>query len=91
MTLHSGDPVVSTLTAVIRSGDVESLERLLAERPDLASARVGDDKGGSRTPLHLATDWPGHFPKLDIARNQGAEDLVEWLRGQGARSASELS
>jgi len=62
VTLHNGDPVASSLTAAIRSGDIESLERLLAERPALAAARVGDDQAGSRTLLHLATDWPGHFP-----------------------------
>ena len=36
--------------------------RLLAEHPDLAAARIGDPDGMSRTLLHAATDWPGHFP-----------------------------
>jgi ankyrin repeat protein len=30
--------------------------------PDLASARLVDEKGGSGTPLHAAADWPGFFP-----------------------------
>lgn len=42
----------------IRSGDLEALKRLLGESPDLATAKIG----GSRTLLHVATDWPGHFP-----------------------------
>ncbi|GAA3446526.1 ankyrin repeat domain-containing protein [Planomonospora venezuelensis] len=55
------DPVAVALTAAIRSGDLEGLRRLLAERPGLAAARIGDT-GMSRTALHAATDWPGHFP-----------------------------
>jgi ankyrin repeat protein len=43
------------------------LRRLLAERPGLATARLGDydgrpDGGMSRTLLHVVTDWPGHYP-----------------------------
>jgi uncharacterized protein len=62
VTLEGRDPIVGALLAAIRGGDLEALDRLLAERPELASARIVDDKGGSRTPLHIATDWPGHFP-----------------------------
>src|SRR5439155_3538242 len=46
-------------------GDVESLKRLLEENASLATARLGDPydcKGMSRSLLHVATDWPGHFP-----------------------------
>lgn len=42
----------------IHSGDVEALKTLLRASPDLANARVD----GKRTLLHVATDWPGHFP-----------------------------
>src|SRR5258707_3128240 len=42
----------------ISSGDTESLKRLLSQNSNLANARI-DDK---RTLLHVATDWPGHFP-----------------------------
>jgi hypothetical protein len=38
---------------------VESLQRLLAENMGLVNARIKDDKGCSRTPLHVVTDWPG--------------------------------
>ena len=44
----------------IRSGDVPALRRLLASDPALATARLD----GSRTLLHVATDWPGHFPNV---------------------------
>ena len=42
----------------ISSGDTKSLKRLLSQNSNLANARI-DDK---RTLLHVATDWPGHFP-----------------------------
>jgi ankyrin repeat protein len=47
----------------IRVGDVGSLNRLLDEDPGLANVRVRGD-GGERTLLHVATDWPGHFPNV---------------------------
>jgi uncharacterized protein len=65
LTLPHGDPVAVELTAVIHAGDVDRLRRLLAERPELAAARmIGRHgvEGGWRTPLHAATDWPGYFP-----------------------------
>jgi ankyrin repeat protein len=62
VTLAREDPVASTLVATIRAGDLQGLERLLGEHPGLATARIADDQGSSRTPLHIVTDWPGHLP-----------------------------
>ena len=45
--------------AAIQAGDVEALERLLAQDPSHATARVGP-----RTLLHIATDWPGGLPRV---------------------------
>lgn len=45
----------------VRSGDVSALGKLLALYPELAAARLGGMARG-RTPLHVATDWPGYFP-----------------------------
>lgn len=42
----------------ISSGDTKTLRRLLKQNPTLANARVD----AQRTLLHVATDWPGHFP-----------------------------
>jgi ankyrin repeat protein len=42
----------------VRGGDIVALQRLLAADPALATARVD----GCRTLLHVAADWPGHFP-----------------------------
>jgi hypothetical protein len=59
------DPLAVAVVGTIHKGDVESLQRLLQENPRLATARLDDPnecKGMSRSLLHVATDWPGHFP-----------------------------
>jgi ankyrin repeat protein len=55
----SGDP--DALAAAIQAGDVATLQDMLAENPGLASAPLGSGYG-TRTPLHVVTDWPGYFP-----------------------------
>ena len=62
MNLAPTDPSAVRLTDAVRSGALGELARLLNERPGLANARLADRRGGSRTPLHVAADWPGHFP-----------------------------
>ncbi len=59
--LSKDDPAVRALVEAIRAGDVSSVRQALAERPGLAAARLVDEKGGSGTALHTATDWPGFF------------------------------
>ena len=59
----------------IRVGDVETLARLLKEDPTLVTARLSGD-GGERTLLHIATDYPGHFPNVRAS--------VEMLIAHGA-------
>jgi len=51
--------MIECITA-IRTGDINSLNRLLEENPVLAQSRID----GQRTLLHVATDWPGHFPNI---------------------------
>jgi hypothetical protein len=65
--LPHGDPVAIELTGVIQRGDLEALRRLIAERPELVSVHMIGRKGGWRTPLHAATDWPGYFPGAPAA------------------------
>jgi hypothetical protein len=79
LTLPHGDPVALELIAAIHAGDLDTLRRLLVERPELASARmIGRHglEGGWRTPLHAAADWPGYFP--------AAPRAVEMLLAAGA-------
>jgi uncharacterized protein len=61
VTLRESDSIAAALVEAIRTGNLESLLRLLADNPGLAVVRI-HDKGGLRTPLHIATDWPGYFP-----------------------------
>jgi uncharacterized protein len=62
--LPEDHPTAVAVTAAIRGGRLEALERLLAESPELATARIVDARGVGRSLLHLATDWPGHFPAV---------------------------
>lgn len=63
-TIDTQEPLAVAVVEAIQSGEVPALQRLLDEHPGLAAARLGDDdpEGMSRTLLHVATDWPGHFP-----------------------------
>jgi hypothetical protein len=62
MVLRADDPLALAATEAVQTGDLETLARLLAEHPGLATAVIGDYPDGmSRTLLH-ATDWPGHYP-----------------------------
>lgn len=46
--------------AAIQSGDVAALKAFLARNPGAVTERPD----GKRTLLHIATDWPGHFPNV---------------------------
>jgi ankyrin repeat protein len=61
ITMPSDDPVAVRLIQAIRGGDVDGLIALLDESPGSAAARL-EGRRGSRTALHVATDWPGYFP-----------------------------
>src|SRR5690349_12681789 len=68
--LPHGDPDAVELTAAIHGGDLDTLGRLIGERPELATVRmIGRHgvEGGWRTPLHAASDWPGYFPLAPAA------------------------
>lgn len=61
--LSASDPVAVGVVAAIQQGDVEGLRSLLGENPGLARARIGEGLDDlARSLLHIATDWPGHFP-----------------------------
>ncbi len=57
--LQTMSDALADAVAVIRVGDVDELGRLLAAHSDLATAFLGP-----RSLLHVATDWPGHFPRV---------------------------
>jgi uncharacterized protein len=93
--LRPDDPRAIAAVEAIRAGDIEELKRLLRNDQDLATAVIRDengDDGVSRTLLHMATDWPGHFPdvattievlvdagaKVDARNAPGTETPLHW-------------
>lgn len=64
--IDTRDPLAIAVVDAIQKGNILELTRLLADNPDLSKARLGDNDpcGMSRTLLHVATDWPGHFPNI---------------------------
>jgi uncharacterized protein len=75
MLLAADDALAVAATSAVQAGDLDTLIRLLDDNPDLAAARIGDDTT-SRTLVHAATDWPGHFP--------GVRQVIAALVGAGA-------
>jgi ankyrin repeat protein len=57
LNIGASEPLAVAVVKAIHSGDLDGLKRLLADNPDLATARINQ-----RSPLHLVADWPGHFP-----------------------------
>jgi ankyrin repeat protein len=62
LVLQHTDALSIATKAAIANGEVSALADLLEATPGLAHWRVVDQKGAGRTLLHIATDWPGHFP-----------------------------
>ena len=62
--LRDNEPLAISAAKAIQTGNLEALQQLLGENPSLSIARFEDHKRKeeSRTVLHIATDWPGHFP-----------------------------
>jgi ankyrin repeat protein len=68
MTLPGSDPRAIELVLAVQGGDLAALRGLLTAHPGLVNARIaGRGRGRFRTPLHLATDWPGYFPNAPAA------------------------
>lgn len=68
------NPVHQAAMAAIREGDLAGLARAISSRPELPRQRLV--RHGGRTLLHVATDWPGHFP--------GVADTIAALVSAGA-------
>ncbi len=68
MILPSSEPLATSVTTAIRSGDLDGLRALLTDHSGLAAAAI-EFPDAERTLLHIATDWPGHFPNnVDTVR-----------------------
>ena len=66
MEIRTADPLAQALTIAIHAGDVEALRQLLDGDPLISKVRIVDPKGASRSLLHIAVDWPGHFPRVSL-------------------------
>ena len=64
--IDAGDPLAVAATQAVQQGDAAQLRQLLTEHPELAVAAIGTvgPRGMTRTLLHVATDWPGHYPNV---------------------------
>lgn len=62
LTIPAGDDRAAALVTAIQAGGVDAVQRHLHDAPAMATARLVDARGVARTLLHVATDWPGHFP-----------------------------
>ena len=84
-TIREDDPLASELVAAIRGGDVARLRELLADDPQLAGAQIADVRcDDTRSLLHVATDWPGHFPNgSEVVRTLAAAGSELDARGGG--------
>src|SRR5215467_4560962 len=60
--IQDDNPLAVALVSAIRQGDVDAVGSLVREHAGLASARIRDAEGGTRSLLHVVTDWPGYFP-----------------------------
>lgn len=62
--IDTREPIAIAVVEAIRTGNIPVLKCLLSENPGLATAALGGDGDGgmARSLLHVATDWPGHFP-----------------------------
>lgn len=63
-TIPEDDLLAQSIVAAIKEGQTDLLNELLAEHPELASLRIQDKSNNKRSLLHIATDWPGHFPNV---------------------------
>lgn len=76
MNISEKDPLAVSTVSAIKNGDIDALKLLLRHNPELAPAWITDSGGVSRSLLHIATDWPGHFPNV--------KETIEVLISAGA-------
>lgn len=66
--LPADDALAVEVTHAIQHGDIAGLEKLLDANPGLATVyllgKAQMAAGVARSLLHVATDWPGHFPNI---------------------------
>jgi uncharacterized protein len=61
VTMPMSAPLAARLAQAVHDGDIDLVRRSVSDNPELVTARF-EARGGTRTSLHLVTDWPGYFP-----------------------------
>src|SRR5712671_3973178 len=83
LNIPADNPLAVAVVKAIQEGDVAPLKTLVQENPGLTTAKFGTP-GKSRSMLHMATDWPGHFPNvasvITLLIKAGA-DPNAWMTG----------
>ena len=62
MRIPEKDALAIAVRDAITTGDLSALETLLREHDGLAASVIVAENGNERSMLHVASDWPGHFP-----------------------------
>lgn len=63
--IPDSDPLAMNVADAIKKGDTAELEQLLTNNPRLSVSALHDEADDAkRSLLHIATDWPGHFPNV---------------------------
>lgn len=66
--IGNDEPLAVAAVRTLQEGDLDALRALLRDNPELAAARLGTDgPKGTRSLLHIVTDWPGHFANAAAA------------------------
>jgi hypothetical protein len=90
MRIPSTDALAIELVQLIRNGKLVELTAMLAKKPNLVQAIIlerspacGSSEFTGRSLLHLATDWPGHFPAvaqtIKLLLELGADPNVRFI------------
>ncbi|MBT2448779.1 ankyrin repeat domain-containing protein [Streptomyces sp. ISL-43] len=93
LSLTAQDPLAVAVTAAIRDGDLDRLRRLLAAHPGLAGGRIVQrgEAAGERNLLHIAVDWPGHYPRTaEVIRTLAAAGADPGARFVGSHPETPL-
>lgn len=85
MTIAADDPLAVEVVEAIRGGHVGLLRSLREANPQLPGAQIADVRcDDTRSLLHVATDWPGHFPNgPEVVRTLVAAGSAVNARGGG--------
>ena len=90
--LPSDHPLAVEVVQAIRTGDLERVRRMLEDQPRLARVQIADPTcQDTRSLLHVATDWPGHFPGVGaVVRTLVAAGADVDARGGGGITETPL-